>query len=183
MEDETNYGQFNTSDEQENDNSENAFDDSDESIEELRERLAIEAEARKKAEEVANNYKIRAEKAEKVKKVVQPSATEKTNSDLSSTDLYAMMKNNVELEDFSDVTDYAKFKGISVQEALATGFVKTLLSEKAGQRNIANATNTGSARRGTARLSDEAIVDNVNKGILPESDEDIMRYVKARSRK
>ncbi len=147
---------------------------SEESIEEVKARLA-------KAEELANNYKIRAEKAEKGKKT-QP-APEAKKGDLSSKDLIAIMNAKVPEDDIDEVVDYAKFKGISVGEALKSSTIKATLSERAEQRNTAAATNTGTVRRGNAKVSDDVLLSEAQKGKLPESDDDIARLIGARSKK
>lgn len=158
----------------------------EETSEEVVEELDWKAEAEKlkaeaeKAKEVANNYKIRAEKAEREGKFRKEEPTKE--SDLSTSDLYALMESKVAKEDVQEVKDYAKLKGLSIAEALETGFIKSYLSDKAEQRNVALASNVGSVKSGKGRLSDEALVENVKKGIMPETDEDMMRYVKARKK-
>ena len=69
-----------------------------------------------------------------------------------------------EKEDIDEVVDYARLKGISIFEALATNVVKTILKDKAEQRASAEATNTGPARRGSAKLTDEQILEAASKG-------------------
>lgn len=138
-----------------------------ESVEELKSRL-------EKAEELAKNYKIRAEKAEKKK----PLETQKSTTSPSIEDTFALMKANIAEEDISDVKEYAQFKGISIAEALKTSAVRSILAEKEEQRTVAQATNTGSSKRSSGKLSDEALIANAQKGQIPESDADIDRLVK-----
>lgn len=147
----------------------------EESVEDLRSRLA-------KQEEIANNYKIRAEKAEKKAKevTVAPRQTNAKKEDLSSSDIYALMSQKVPQEDISEVKDYATLKGISIKEALESNFVKTILNEKAEMRNVAEATNTGSARRTSNQMSEETLIEKASKGEFPESDKDLERLIKAR---
>ena len=154
-------------------------EESDESVEEIKSRLA-------KAEELANNYKIRAEKAERAAKgSKEPQSQKQTPAagGMSTQDLYALMENKVASEDISEVQEYAQLKGISISEALKSTVVKSILSEKTEMRNVASASNVGSAKRGSGKLSDEALLANVKKGIMPDSDEDMMRYVQARQKK
>jgi hypothetical protein len=142
---------------------------SEEDVEELRARLA-------KAEELANNYKIRAEKAErKGDEPKTPKVAPKKSSDLSTLDIIAISKADIEPEDVEDVVEYAKFKGISVSEALKTPVMQTTLSQKKEMRQTALATSTGSTRRGTSQISDSQLLANASKGILPDSDADIER--------
>jgi len=122
-----------------------------------------EAEARKKAEEVAKNQKIRAEKAERKPK------PEKEQTEITSLDTIALINAKVTVkEDIDEVLDYAKHKGISVSEALNTNVVKTILAQQAEFRAVAEATNTGTARRGTAQVSNETVLANAAQGKLPD---------------
>jgi len=132
----------------------------------------------KKAEEVAHNYKIRAEKAEDKKgkeEVVTPQA------DLSQSDLYALMRNDVPEEDVSEVTDYAKLKKVSVSEALKTPFVKSLLESSQEERTTAKASNTKKSARGTGKVDGNKLLEKAQSdGSLPESSEDMAKLVEAR---
>jgi len=149
--------------------------DESDALEDLKARLA-------KAEELANNQKIRAEKAEGKLKTVKPEVTQSKakSNDLGSKDLYALMEAKVPQDDIDEVIDYAKFKGVSIQEALKTSFVKSTLSEKAEQRRIAESTNVGNTRRNSGKVSDDTIMSKASAGEMPESDEDMMRLIKAR---
>lgn len=123
---------------------------------------------KKKAEELAHNYKIRAEKAEAQNKKPKPQATQ-SQSSLTVYDTIALMNAKVtEAEDIKEVEEYARFKGISVSEALKSGVVKTLLSEKAETRRTAQATNTGKARAGSATISDDVLLKSASQGKLPD---------------
>ena len=159
-----------TSDEQTNDEQEEG-----ESLEEYKTRLA-------KAEELANNYKIRAEKAEKMAKSArnEPQKASPKAGDLNSKDLYALMESKVPQDDVDEVVEYAKFKGISVSDALKTNFIKTTLSEKAEQRTVAEASNTGSSRRASYKVSDDTLLAKARKGEMPDNDEDLIRLIRAR---
>ena len=145
----------------------------EESVEEVKARLA-------KAEELAQNYKVRAEKAEKKAKEVKVETKVETTTDLSSKDLMALMNAKVETDDVDEIVDYAKFKGISVAEALKTGVIKTSLAEKVEQRKVADATNTGTSKRSSAKLADDVLLSNASKGIMPDNDEDLNRLLDLR---
>lgn len=107
--------------------------------------------------------------------------TSKTAQETSSTeDLYALMGAKVPQEDIGEVKDYAKYKGISIAEALKSTVVVQLLADKAEKRNIAEATHTGGSRRTNGQVSDDALVINASNGKLPESDDDIARLAQAR---
>lgn len=103
-------------------------------------------------------------------------ASKKPDTDnLSQADLITLMRSDIPEEDVADVVEYAKFKGVTVAEALKSNVVKATLAEKKEARAVAEGTSTGSQRRGSGKLSDEALMDNAQKGILPESDEDMER--------
>ncbi len=152
-------------------------DESSEDLEELKSRLA-------KAEELVNNYKIRAEKAEKrTEKTEVSKVAPKKQSDLSAIDIIAISKANIEAEDVEDVLDYAKFKGISLAEALKSPVVKATLTQKDELRKTAQATSTGTSRRGSASITDSQLMSNAEKGIMPESDEDFKRLAALRMKR
>lgn len=102
---------------------------------------------------------------------------------LSTTDLLAIVKADVPEEDIEIVTEYATMAKISIKEALAKPLVKSMLAEKAEQRSTAEATNTNTARRGNSKVSDTELLSNANKGIMPESEEDIKRLIAIRRAK
>lgn len=153
-------------------------EESTESVEEMRERLA-------KAEELADNYKVRAEKAEKKAKEAKVETKVEPKSDgLSSKDTIAIINAKVHEDDIDEVMEYARFKKISISEALQSSVIKASLAERQEHRSTAQATNTGKARSGSSKLSGEAVLDKARKtGELPESEEAINALVEARYKK
>lgn len=141
----------------------------EESVEEIKARLA-------KAEELANNYKIRAEKAEKKSKTET-----KPTSDLSGLDILTLSKANVDSEDVEEVVNWAKYKGVSVSEALKSNELNAILNVRKDMRVTANASNTGASRRQTGKLSDEALLNQARSGKMPESEEDLDRLVRLKT--
>ena len=131
----------------------------------------------KKAKELANNYKIRAEKAEKKAK----QSTPETTSNLSVKDLTALVKTNVNEDDYDDIFDYARLKKISIADALKTPLIKSMLSEKEEMRKTAEATATGHNAEGSTTSSPEALLNMAEtKGEIPENPKDIQKLVEAR---
>jgi len=130
---------------------------------------------------IAKRYKTKLDKVKEpvleVKPEVKPEVKEPA---ISLTDMYALNKANVAEEDLNEVVEFAEFKNISIAEALKTGVIKTLLSENEEQRKVANATNVGNSKRGSTKISDQALLENTSKGVIPESDEEIGRLVAAR---
>lgn len=142
-----------------------------ESVEEYKARLA-------KAEELASNYKIRAEKAEKRAK--ESPKTEKSSDTMSTADLVALMESKVASDDVGDVEEYAKFKKISIAEALKSPTLRAILNEKREFRTSANASNTAKARSSSSKLSDESLLEKVSNGEMPSSQDDLVRLIKLR---
>jgi len=139
----------------------------------------------KKAKELANNYKIRAEKAESLAKQLKNKPKDKIKEvkepqveGLGLKDIRAL--SDVHDDDVDDVIDYAKFKGIPVAEAKISIAMQGILKAKKEERKTAEATRTGGSRGGSSKISDESLLDNASTGKLPESDAEIARLMKAK---
>ena len=118
-------------------------------------------------------------KAQELQEAKEEKATPKV--ELSQDDLYALMEGKVPKEDVSDVKDYAAIKKISVVEALDSDVIKTILKTRAEQRKTAEASNTGGGKRSTRKVTGETLLqDAEEKGIFPESTEDMTRLAEAR---
>lgn len=117
----------------------------------------------------------------KAEKVVDTKSEPTKSNELSTIDVIALSKSNIDTEDIEDVIEYAKFKKISVAEAIKSNVVKTILADKMEMRKVASATNTGSTRRNNA-LTDAQIISNADKGNLPKDtdDEAIAKLARAR---
>ena len=130
-----------------------------------------------KAEELANNQRIRAEKAEAGKKAVVDSP--KTDGTLSTKDTLALIAAKVDGDDFDEVVSYASFKKVSVSEALKDKTLQTVLRERGEERATAAATNArGKARMDTPPAPD-MVISSAQKGILPTDDAGINELVSA----
>lgn len=182
MEEEIKLGEIDTLNDEETYEPETVVDTNDEDADEDAETLDTLKERLAKAEELAKNYKIRAEKAEK-KSPGQKHVQASNKDEISSVDMLSLLKADVDITDIDDIKDYAKLKNLSISDALKTGFVKSMLADKAEQRRIASAAHVGSARRGTGKLSDDSLLENARKGIAPETDEDFARLVAARNKR
>lgn len=101
--------------------------------------------------------------------------TKTSDSNLTAEDVYVLIQAGVPKEDITEVQEYAALKKIPISEALNAPIVKTILADKAEARKVANGTNTGAAKRGNGKLSDDTLIQNAAKGEMPESDEDISR--------
>lgn len=143
--------------------------ETEESPEEMKERLA-------KLEEVAENQRKRAEKAERLLKAKPPTDV----NTLPSKDLVAIMNAKVPEEDIDEVVEYAKYRKTSISEILKDPIMKATLDLRAEERNTAIAANTTTSRRGSSRVPDDVLLSNANHGKLPESDAEIARLMKAK---
>jgi hypothetical protein len=154
-------------------------DESTDTVEE--EEIDYKAEF-EKTKQIAENQKIRAEKAEaKLKTNTSTGRGETSKVDgFSPMDIIAITKANLDEEAIREAMDYAKYKKISIAEAIKSPAVKATIQLIEENRRVSEASNTGSARRGSSKISDESLIENARKGILPESDADMKRLVSIR---
>lgn len=104
-----------------------------------------------------------------------PVAVEKSDAtpQITPMDTIALVNAKVtEQEDVETVMEYAKFKGISITEALKTGVIRAELSERAEERKSAQVANTGGSRRTPSKLTGDQLLNHVRKGGEPKTDED-----------
>lgn len=127
----------------------------------------------KKNEELANNYKTRAEKAEKGSKENKPAVEETTTSakqdDLSTKDLYAVMNAKVHEDDLDEVVKAAKLLEKSIPEALKDTTVQAILEKRAEHRKTAEATSTRPSRAGAKKIDSDEILREASKGNIPDA--------------
>lgn len=137
------------------------------------------------AEEEAIDWEARAKKAEaaiiKAKSKPKTEATHKTETKLSTFDQLALIKANIETEDdLDEVVRWADYNKITVAQALQSNILKATLNEKAEQRLSALAVNTGTGRRASGAVSEARLLADAQKGIMPESAEDIAKLARMR---
>jgi hypothetical protein len=123
------------------------------------------------------DWEARAKKAEAaiIKAKAKP-AKAPTEPKLTTFDLLALQKANIETEeDLDEVVRWADYNKISVAEALKSKILNTVLSDKAEERKSAAAVNLGTGRRaGGGQVSDERLLADAAKGIMPD-EKDIAR--------
>ena len=138
--------------------------------------LKEESEKAKKAQELADNYKIRAEKAEKELKGSKVNNPEPEQS-LTPKDTLALVDAKVSSEDIEEVTRVAKILGKPIAEALKDKTMQTILSERVEERKSAEIAQTGKNQRGVSKVTGADLLDKAEKtGEMPE-DEDGMRKI------
>lgn len=120
-------------------------------------------------------------KKEAAQKPAEQPTNKTSKQDLSQADIFTLVKADVHQEDIAEIQDYATLKGVSIAEALATPFMKGILADKAEQRRIADGTHTndGSARN-SGKVSDETLIANAQKGVMPDNDADLERLITLR---
>lgn len=143
---------------------------------------AIKAE-RDKLKEIAENQRIRAEKAEAKAKGTKEAVKETKSPTTSTSDAIALINAKVHEDDIDRVERYAKSEGLSIKDALKTSELKAILSVRSEERDSAATANISSVRRGAAAVTADTLLENARAGKLPDSDEDIARLIAAASKK
>lgn len=107
-------------------------------------------------------------KPEAKPQVVQ--ASQQKQPEVSLKDQYALLQAQVPADDIDEVISYAKFKGISVTEALKSSVVKATLSEKAEMRKSAEVANTSGSKRTTVKVTEDQLVEKASSGNMYDLD-------------
>ena len=130
-----------------------------------------------KAQELADNYKVRAEKAEKLASEKVPSNTET----FSTKDVLALTENKIGSEDYDEVVRIAKILDKPVAEALKDKTMKTILETRAEERRTAATAHIGGGARGSAKVSGEDLLATAQRtGIVPETDDGMRALFRAK---
>ncbi len=99
---------------------------------------------------------------------------------LSPRDFLALKDSNITADDFDEVQDFAKYKGIPIAEALGHPTLKNILNDRAEERRTARATETKSPR-GLAKTSSEDMLRKAeSSGEVPETMEGMRALAEAR---
>lgn len=116
-------------------------------------------EKAKKEEELARNYKTRAEKAE--------GAVKEKEDGLSNEDLLLIMDKKVPREDVPELRKMAKLLNMDLATALNDTSVQTVLARNADIRRAAEAANTKTTRSGSSGPQDAELLNDLSKGVVP----------------
>lgn len=87
---------------------------------------------------------------------------------LTTQDTIALAKADVDDDDMDEVLSHAKFKGISVREALKSPYIKSYLSEQKEFRTTAAAANAGGSNRAVKTTTPETLMKDLSSGKVPE---------------
>lgn len=100
-------------------------------------------------------------------------------SGLSARDIIALKEANITDEDLAEVEEYARYKKLSIADALKSPTLKNILRDSAEERRTARATETRSPR-GVAKTSGEDILRKAEKtGEVPDSVEEMKAMIEA----
>lgn len=132
------------------------------------------SEAKTKAEQIAEDQRKRAEKAERAGKEAKPKdgdaePPKPADDVLSSKDLYALGQAQVHPDDVDAVAEAAKVLKISVADALKNDLVKGILEKRVATRKTAEATNIRPARGAAPKRTDAEIVSEAMSGKIPDA--------------
>jgi hypothetical protein len=141
--------------------------------------LREKSEKATKTEELANNYKVRAEKAE-AKLNGKGGESKEPQGELTTQDVLFLSKADVHQDDMERVIKFAKDEKISIKQALSNDDLKAILDRRVEVRKTAAATQTKSGVRGSTKNDSAEILAKSRKGEVPTSQEDIDKLVNAR---
>lgn len=134
-------------------------------------RKEILGEEFQKREDNYQHTKTRAEKAEAERDALKPApkgVPDAKEESLSHQDNYVLMTNQVHPDDVAEVVKASKILGKTITETLADPTFAPVLASRVDKRRTANSTSTGAARAGATTRSDEQVLEDAQKGILPE---------------
>lgn len=133
--------------------------------------LKDKADEAEKLQKAFEDQKKRAEKAEtKIKE---------KEEGLSTKDVLVLSQAGVHADDIDEVVEFAKFKKISVAEALNNPTLKTILAEHVSQRETAQATQM-KGKTSSQDKGGESLLQEASQGNLPTDDEGIAKLAEAR---
>lgn len=135
--------------------------------------VAKEMESRKKLfEAIGQKIKHRTTADELRNKI--PKVEDKTSSQTNMTpkDIIALTKADVHEDDMQEVIDYAKFKNISIADALKSDIVKTTLADAVEKRKSAEVATSRTTRQSTTKATDDDLVKDLSNGKIPEKGSD-----------
>lgn len=120
----------------------------------------------------------------KEKPIVKTPVEEKPEmAGITTEELYSLVKADVPDEDTIAVKRFARSNGMTITEALKNNECKAILKIRAEYRKTADAANTGPAKSGKLKVSDDTLESNASKGILPQDDAGIERLAKLKAGK
>ena len=131
-----------------------------------------------KTKEIAENQRVRAEKAERE---AREGKKEKDEQSLTAKDVLAFLEANVSSEDYDEVIGIAKILGKTPAEALKDKTTQAILAIRTEERRTAEATQTGKTMRGVAKTTGEDLLERARTtGEVPEDEEGMRKMFQAK---
>lgn len=143
--------------------------------------LKVGSEKATKAQELADNYKVRAEKAEKALKDkggTPPAPSSDKKSTLSAEDALRLAKADIALEDVDEVVKYAGYRDISIADALKDATLQSIVKGRAEERASAAAAALRGGPRGVQKNTGKDVLQRARQGSDVSAD-DIDKLVDA----
>lgn len=138
----------------------------------IKQEYASIAEKAKKAETIANDQKVRAEKAEQLLKskptVVTDKEVKNDDKEFSPSDLYALMESKVPSQHLDEVKNIAKILKCSIPEALKNDLTKTRLAQLAEIEKSASVSNMGNQKKNIQKVTPDKLLNELSEGKVPE---------------
>lgn len=140
----------------------------------------VEAEVKRQTAVLYARMKQAEADAKKAKAELANSSRSETkvSGELGTTDVIYLAKADIHDDDMDEVLRHAKLHNVSVKEAHS--YLKPILDVRVEQRKTAEASNVGSSKRGSGKISDEVLLSKASKGEISANDADIERLIEAR---
>lgn len=149
-----------------------AYDASDETIEQ---RLARIEQEKEELEKKNKRLYARLKEGEKAQTSVP------SNDNLNAKDVLALTENRVSADDYDEVIRVAKILGKPIHEALKDSTMKAILTTRAEERKTASATQVRGGTRAVNKTSGEDLLSKAEKtGELPETSDGFRALAEAR---
>ena len=103
----------------------------------------------------------------KVSKKPETKKKESQDADITTRDMYVLIKADVPEEDFDEVVRISKVLGKSIPETLKDPVCIGVLQRNTEYRATAKAMNAGKAKAGQKEVSSSEILSNASKGVVP----------------
>lgn len=109
-----------------------------------------------------------------LQKKLQEGGKKESNDGFSQRDkdVMTLIRANVHDDDIEEVMNWAKYRNISIAEALKSDVIKTTLAQNEEYRRTAEATNTKTTRKGPDRVDERVLMANLKEGKVPTTPEE-----------
>lgn len=140
-----------------------------------------------KAQEIARNQRIRAERAEKELKALKAQGggkkeekeTPKNDGSLTPKDYLALTEHKIGSDDFDEVVRLSKLMEKSIAETLKDKTAQLIIKNRMEERATAEAMSVKTTRQKSGQSTEERLLSDLDKGILPDTEEGSAALAKA----